>query len=113
MKRLLGLLATLTVTGVFAFVFTMSTPDAVGVPKGHVPLHKAQVCHKGDQVITVSEKALDAHLNHGDCQVPVCDFANIFHTGDDCSGLSGAGSHCGGLNPRDEASTPGCPAGRF
>ena len=71
--------------------------------KGHVPSNKDQVCHKG-KVITVSQSALAAHQAHGDCLLPACDFANVFHTGDPCD--------CNNLAPRDDAAgkTPGCPA---
>ena len=82
--------------------------------KGHVPLGKAQVCHKGE-VITVSENALPAHLDeHGDCQLPACDFNNVFHTGEVCES-NNPGGQCLLQNPRDDASgvTPGCPPGRF
>ena len=85
--------------------------------KGHVPLNKVQVCHDGDfggEVITVSKNALDAHLNHGDCQLPACDFNNVFHTGETCD-ANNAGGRCTLANPRDGADgiTPGCPAGTF
>ena len=87
--------------------------------KAHVPLHKVQVCHQGDpvEVITVSSNALSAHLGHGDCQVPACDFNNIFQTGDDCSDLGGAdeAGHCTELGERDSAEgiTDACPVGSF
>lgn len=67
--------------------------------KGHVPIHKAQVCHKGE-VITVSRSAKGSHLQHGDCGLPACDFNNVFSTGDDCSSLGpagGPGGACMGL----------------
>lgn len=79
--------------------------------KGHVPLHKAQACHKGE-TITVDAKALPSHQAHGDCQLPQCDFANIFHTGDPCAPNS-PGGQCGVPNTRSNACglTAGCPAG--
>lgn len=79
--------------------------------KGHVPLHKEQACHKGE-TITVSTNALPSHQAHGDCQLPKCDFANIFHTGDPCTS-SPAGGQCAVPNTRTDACgvTPGCPAG--
>ncbi len=92
----------------------------IGIPashyvwgKGHVPVHKVQVCHKGE-VVTVSQNALDAHLDHGDCQLPICDFANVFHTGESCDS-NNAGGKCVLPNPRDSAEgiTPGCPVGTF
>ena len=80
--------------------------------KAHVPTKKVQVCHRG-QTITLSANALQAHLGHGDCQLPACDFNNIFQTGDVCSGEADVDGHCDPLpNPRDEADgTPGCAAG--
>ena len=84
--------------------------------KAHVPVKKVQVCHAGTPVetITVSQNALQAHLNHGDCQLPVCDFDNVFQTGNSCN-IIDAGGQCGGLVPRDDAggSTPACPVGTF
>lgn len=84
--------------------------------KGHVPVEKVQVCHKG-MTITVAAGSLSDHLDHGDCQLPACDFNNIFHNQEDCSGVGPADSqgHCTGLEPRDDASgvTPGCPPGTF
>ena len=96
MKRLLGLL---TVT---AFLLAIPVSHFV-LGKGHVPLNKVQVCHKGE-TITVSKNALNAHINHGDCQLPACDFANVFNTGDPCD--------CDDLAPPDSAcgETPACPA---
>lgn len=79
--------------------------------KGHVPANKDQVCHKGE-VITVSSNALARHQGHGDCQLPECDFANVFHTGEACSS-NNPGGECNLPNPRNEASTPACPAGTF
>lgn len=90
----------------------------IGIPashyvlgKGHVPLHKVQVCHKGE-TITVSADALKGHLDHGDCQLPACDFANVFHTGDACDS-NNPGGQCSVPNARNDACgrTPGCPAG--
>lgn len=83
---------------------------------GHVPLDKVQLCHKGDsQVITVSENALSTHLRHGDCQLPACDFNNVYHTEDSCDVVAGAESRCVLPNPRDPADgvTSNCPVGRF
>ena len=91
--------------------------------KAHVRLTKLQVCHiLEDQgstagvAITVSENSLKGHLGHGDCQLPACDFNNIFRTGDLCNRESEEDGECTGLtNPRDDAGglTPGCPAGTF
>ena len=68
--------------------------------KAHVPLHKTQFCHDGE-VIEVGSAAADAHLAHGDCELPACDFANISMKGEACD--------CN-LAPREPAvGTPGCP----
>ena len=94
--------------------------------KGHVPLKKVQVCHQGDpvEVITVSKNALNAHLAHGDFQLPACDFqdapnfSHVFFTGDDCSGVSDtnddgkADTFPDGKGRVDDDSA-GCPAGQF
>lgn len=111
MNRLLGLSA------LIAFLVAVPVTHFVWA-KGHVPANKVQVCHKNDKVITVDQSALDAHLGHGDCHVPACDFNNVFHTGDSCSGLTAAGpqGHCSNLpNARNSAEgiTPGCPVGTF
>lgn len=76
--------------------------------KGHVPGHKVQVCHRG-RTITVGSPALGDHLGHGDYQLPACDFANTFMTGDICP------ANAAGLNPRNSAEgiTPACPPGTF
>lgn len=81
--------------------------------KGHVRIGKVQVCHKGE-VLTVSENALRAHLKHGDCQLPACDFNNVFQTGDACE-VSNGGGRCELADERDPADgvTPGCPEGTF
>jgi len=79
--------------------------------KAHVPVKKAQVCHKGE-TITVSAEALNGHMGHGDCRLPACDFANIFFTGDSCDS-NNPGGNCGLPNARSEACgvTAACPAG--
>ncbi len=88
------------VIGVTVLVGVAVTHFALG--KAHVPLHKTQFCHNGE-VIEVGSAAGAAHLAHGDCELPACDFANIFHKGEACD--------CD-LDPRDEAAgTPGCPPG--
>ena len=78
----------------------LAAPAAV-LGKGHVPVHKIQVCHKG-RVLVVSANALGGHQRHGDCQLPACDFANIFQKKDPCP------TDCTLANPRDSAagSTP-------
>ncbi|MBY4675246.1 hypothetical protein [Marinobacterium arenosum] len=89
--------------------------------KAHIPTHKVQVCHlqKGESVpvtITVGAGALDGHLAHGDCQLPACDFNNIFRTGDPCpiTDTSGDG-RCDLSFPRDSAEgvTEACPEGTY
>ena len=110
MKRSLIALALFVFVAVL--LLTVRVPQPV-LGKAHVPVKKVQVCHRGE-TNTVSQNALGSHLGHGDCQLPACDFANIFQTGADCSGVGPADilGHCTGLAPRDEADgTPGCPAG--
>ena len=41
--------------------------------KGHVAAGKVQVSHKGRTAIIVDAPALNAHLKHGDIQLPACD----------------------------------------
>ena len=74
-------------------------PVSNALVKAHVPIDKAQVCHKGN-VITVSRTSRSSHIAHADCGLPACDFANTFFTGDPCSGTAvGPGNVCSGLNP--------------
>lgn len=83
--------------------------------KAHVPLHKAQVCHKG-VTLTVGIPALVGHLRHGDFQLPSCDFNNVFRTGDDCSDVEDVdGDGLGDFDDRDSAEgvTEACPVGTF
>ena len=85
------------------------------VGKAHVRIGMVQVCHKGE-VITISEKALRSHLAHGDCQLPACDFNNVFQTEDPCSGVDADGDlRCDLDLPRDSAEglTEACPEGSF
>ena len=113
MKRILIL------SVVAAFMLALPASSLVW-GKAHVRLGKIQVCHigdEGDEVITVSASALGAHLGHGDCQVPACDFNNVFQTGDDCTDVGGPDElgRCTGLNMRQDAGgqTDACPAGSF
>jgi len=102
----------LTLSIVAAFILALPMAHSVW-GKAHVPTKKVQVCHEGE-TNTVSKNALGAHLNHGDCQLPACDFNNIFRTGVSCpsADVDPADDKCDLPNPRDEASgTPGCPAG--
>lgn len=119
MKRNYLILGMLSAAGLLTLVGTQTVWS-----KAHVPTHKVQVCHVAEYaditseigvVITVSENALDAHWNHGDCQVPSCDFANVFHTGDACNRTDAGSGRCPLGNPRDDAGgvTPGCPAGTY
>ena len=83
--------------------------------KAHVPTKKIQVCHRGE-VISVSGKALNAFLDQGSCQLPACDFNNVFFTGGSCAAVDANGDFkCDLPNPREDAGglTPGCPAGTF
>lgn len=80
--------------------------SSVALGKGHIPAGKVQVCHRG-VVNEVGAPALRAHLAHGDFQIPACDFNNVFHKEEDCSG--------GLASPRNSAEgmTPACPEGTF
>ncbi len=106
MKRLI----TLSIIGAFLFALPASH---VVFGKGHVPSKKAQVCHNGE-VLQVGTNGGAAHLKHGDCDLPACDFNNVFHTGGTCLG-GPAGGQCNVANPRADAGgiTPGCPVGTF
>jgi len=84
MKRVFGIFTGVALVGAIAF-----SPLLFG--KGHVPSHKGQVCHQG-QTITVSLNAIQAHLDHDDCQLPTNDGAHIFHTGDLCNSNNAGGS---------------------
>ena len=58
--------------------------------KGHVPLNKVQVCHKGKTKV-IDQKKLDKALKKGDCLLPACDFNHVFFAGDACPMASTAG----------------------
>lgn len=110
MKGLLGLSAFI------AFLVAVPVTHFVW-GKGHVPVDQVQVCHKG-KVIQVGAPALGGHVGHGDSRLPTCDFNNVFHAGEDCSGVSdgdGDGLADAGLNPPSSSCgvTPGCPAEGF
>ena len=88
--------------------------------KAHVPAGQVQVSHKGRMAVNVATPALNAHLNHGDIQLPACDFANVFQKGDDTSNVESADfsgvtySDIGLIDRVDaDGSTPACPAGTF
>lgn len=88
--------------------------------KGHVPAGKVQVSHKGDKALEIDASSLQDHLDHGDIQLPACDFNNIFHKGDDTSNVvsadfTGVLYADGTFVPRNSAEgiTPACPPGTF
>ena len=88
--------------------------------KGHVPAGQVQVSHKGRTAINVDAPALNAHLGHGDIELPACDFNNVFHEGDDTSNVlsadfSGVTYSDIGFVARNSAEgiTPACPPGTF
>lgn len=97
--------------GLVVLLTVLTTGVAWG--KGHVPAHKVQVCHRGE-TNTVSANALQTHLNHGDGQLPACDFANIFHTGDPCNAAVVNGKAVLNNTPnRADGLTPACPGGVY
>ena len=109
MKRYLVLLSVAVVMG----ALTMVTVGIVS-GKAHVPIHKVQVCHKGNEVIEVGASALPAHLNHGDVEVPACDLSNIFQKGDDCSGVEDTdGDGQANFTTTTPLATEACPDGKF
>ena len=71
---------------------------------------KVQVCHKG-QVKDMGIAALNAHVNHGDCQLPACDGANVFHVGNPCSTSGASNGKCALANPRAQSGSPACADG--
>ena len=86
----------------------------------HVQIGKVQVSHKGRTALDIDIPALKAHLNHGDIQLPVCDFNNVFPDGSDVSNVissdgSGVTYSDIGFVPRLDAGgiTPACPPGTF
>ena len=88
--------------------------------KGHVPAGQVQVSHKGRVAMNVDAPSLNAHLGHGDLQLPACDFNNVFHAGDDTSNVvssdfSGVLYADGTFKARRSAEgiTPACPPGTF
>lgn len=88
--------------------------------KAHVPAGQVQVSHKGRTAINVDAPALDAHLRHGDIQLPACDFNNVFLEGDDTSNVvsadfTGVTYSDIGFVARSDAGglTPACPPGTF
>jgi hypothetical protein len=107
MKRLL-------VFAIFG-AFLLALPAAQLVSgKGHVPSDRVQVCHKG-RTLTISPGSLADHQSHGDGRLPICDFNNVFHTGDACPADQNGDGFADLAKPRSDAGgkTPGCPAGTF
>lgn len=100
-KILLSLVAAVSVAGI--------TVTQTVLSKGHVPIAKLQVCHKGTTK-TLMPNAFEGHLGHGDCQLPACDFGNVFLAGDSCPTASDAEGKCILENPRNSAVglTPAC-----
>ena len=88
----------------------------IAFSKAHVPVRKGQVCLNG-RVIQASEAAIEALVERsGACELPACDFANVFmRGGDDCSTASNSDGTCVLTAPRDDAGglTPACPVGKF
>ena len=114
----------LSLFGLAAMILMALPTQETILGKGHVVGDQVQVCHQDrpsyyrpatDGVaLIVTASSLSFHLRHGDYQLPACDFANVYHAGDPCAVLDVDGDgRCDGLNPRDEADTPGCPAGTF
>ena len=104
---------------VLALVMALMMAGTV-LGKGHVPAGQVQVSHKGRTAINVDAPSLNAHLGHGDLQLPACDFNNVFHDGDDTSNVvssdwSGVLYADGTFKARRSAEgiTPACPPGTF
>lgn len=75
---------------VVAFLLAFGASHFIWEKSHAAPKPKVQICHLGDEgpkVIDVSANALDAHLGHGDCQLPACDVGcdDVFQTGDECN----------------------------
>ncbi len=108
MKRLLALFT------VAAFLLAVPASHHIW-SKAHVPLKKAQVCHKGTTLV-VSENAVQGHVRgHGDCQIPVCDNTVVRLAGADCSSLvdNDGDGKCDLASPNPVVNPPRCPAGKF
>jgi len=87
----------------------------MALAKAHVRLTGGQVCLNG-RTIQVSEKAIDALIAKiGACELPACDFNNVFLRGDACSSEANSDGMCLLTNPRDGAdgATDACPAGKY
>lgn len=93
---------------------------AIALGKAHVPANQVQVSHKLLEAINVGAPALNAHVGHGDIQLPACDFNNVFGAGADTSNVvsadfSGVAYSDKPFQPRNDAGgiTPACPPGTF
>ena len=100
----------------------MALASGAALGKAHVPAGQVQVSHKGRTAINVAAPALQAHIDHGDFQLPACDFNNVFGKGSDTSGIAdtnGSGQFdegdLGFNAPRDSAEgiKAACPVGTF
>jgi len=92
--------------------------SGVAVGKAHVPADEVQLSHKGRFALNVDAPALNAHIRHGDIQLPACDFANVFGEGVDTSNVvasdfTGVTYSDIGFVARSDAggATPACPPG--
>lgn len=97
----------LPIAGAIALLGAVATQTVFS--KAHVPLDKAQVCHNG-VTKTLKLEALEGHLSHGDCQLPACDFENIFISGTSCPADGDNDGLCDVENDRATANgvTPAC-----
>ncbi len=98
MKRML----ILSIVG--AFLLALPGSDLVWA-KGHVPLGGLQVCHNGE-ALNIAANVLENFLGNGDCRLPICDSANVFPPGSDCSAVAtdaDGNGFCDVLNAREDA----------
>ena len=108
MKTTIKLIATL-ILGLFIGSATIQA-----YAKAHVPVKKVQVCLNG-KVIAVGARALAPLTEHTSaCQLPACDFNNVFLQGDTCSNEATDG-RCDLQEMRSDAGgiTPACPPGTY
>ena len=105
MKRFLAL----TIAGAVLLAIPASH---LAFGKAHVPVLKAQICHNGKKGKFVPVHKLEKYKLRGHCELPACDFANIFPHNADCRGLvdEDGDGRCDLPNDRiDAAGSPGCP----
>lgn len=84
--------------------------SGIALGKGHVPLGKSQVCHKGQMAINVDAGSLADHVGHGDIQLAACDAVEVYGKGADCSGvvdLDGDDKDDAAVTPVTSAACPG------